>query len=193
MMGNWQPATDRRVLFASALAVTLATTAGGAALLAPGAAATASMTLDTLSVAGVNETVSGNVSDVRISTTLDYNHSVPDASRRIVKLRVGPSADNMTLLDYQQTRDPAGTASGSVTLAGTLLDHQGWTADTFDPGVANTTSREVVVEAVIEVHRSNGQVVSHTVMDTATVTLSDDAELTATIGGSGSITVSTTA
>lgn len=189
-MGKWQPATTRGVPIVIATAVLLAAV-GGAAVMAPSAEAQADLTLDTLSVSGANQTVGGNVTDVMLSTTLDYQHDVPDATRRIVKLKAGPSADDLTLLDYQQVRDPAGTASGSVTLSGSVLDHSAWTADTFAPGIANTTSQEVVVQAVVEVHRETGDVVRHSVTDTATVTLTDDTELTVSVGGTGNVTVRT--
>ncbi|AFH22477.1 hypothetical protein OSG_eHP27_00125 [environmental Halophage eHP-27] len=187
-MGDWQPAIGRRRIALLVIGLGLVVGAG-VALALPTAAGSASLEMDGLSVAGTNETVSGNVSDVQLQTTLTYSHDVPDAERRIVRLKVGPTADDLTLLDYQQTRDPTGTASGTVELAGSVLDHPSWTAKTFDPGLANTTSQEVVVQAVVEVQRAGGDAVTHTVTDTATVTLTDDAELTATISGDGSLTV----
>lgn len=155
--------------------------------------AQASMQMDGLSVADTNETVSGNVTDVQLHADLSYQHDVPDAERRLVSLKVGPTRDDLTLLDYTQTRGPEGSASGTVALSGSLLQHDRFSAEDFDPDVASTSSREIVVRAVIEVQRAGGDAVVHTVTDTATVTLTDDAELTATIGGSGSVSVETNA
>jgi hypothetical protein len=108
-------------------------------------------------------------------------------------LKVGPSKDDLTLVDYQQQRDPSGSASGTVTLSGSVLEHDTYTTESFQPAVASTSTREIVVQAVIEIQRSGGDAVTHTVTDTATIRLTDDAELTATVGGTGVVSVETDA
>jgi len=163
---------------------------GGVAFAVP-AGASADMDIGSLDVADANETVDQNVSDVVLSATLDYQHDVPDAERRIVKLKAGPSEDDLELVDYQQARDPAGTASGSVTLGGSVIDATTFTTGDFQPDVAGNTSQEIVVEAVIEVERATGDTVRHTVTDTATVHVQDGTELVVELGGSGSIDVQT--
>jgi hypothetical protein len=163
------------------------------AFVAPSSPAQASMQMDGLSIADENKTVSGNVTAVTLDADLSYQHEVPDAERRIVKLKVGPSKDDLTLVDYQQQRDPSGTASGTVTLSGSVLEHEAFSAEVFQPGVASTSAREIVVQAVVEVQRSGGDAVTHTVTDTATVRLTDDAELSAAVGGTGVVSVETDA
>jgi hypothetical protein len=176
-----------------ASSIVLLTLGVAGAFVAPSSPAQASMQMDGLSVADTNKTVSGNVTDVALTTDLSYQHDVPDADRRIVKLKVGPSKDDLTLVDYQQQRDPSGSASGTVTLSGSVLEHDTYTGESFQPAVASTSTREIVVQAVIEIQRSGGDAVTHTVTDTATVRLTDDAELTATVGGTGVVSVSTDA
>jgi hypothetical protein len=190
-MTGWQPATRRTLYGCGIVAIVIAATAGSALLLTDDASAQTDMTLDTLNVTGTDRTVSGNVTAVRLTSGLDYQPEVPDATRRIVKLQVGTTTGDFETITYQQTRDPAGTASGSVQLSGSVLDHSALSASDFQPPVANTTSQELVVRAVLEVHRSTGDVVTHTVTDTATVTLHDDGTLSATVGGTGNITVQT--
>jgi hypothetical protein len=163
------------------------------AFIAPSSPAEASMQMDGLSIADENKTVSGNVTGVTLDADLSYQHEVPDAERRIVKLKVGPSKDDLTLVDYQQQRDPSGTASGTVTLSGSVLEHEAFSAEVFQPGVASTSAREIVVRAVVEVQRSGGDAVTHTVTDTATIRLTDDAELSAEVGGTGVVSVSSDA
>jgi hypothetical protein len=108
-----------------------------------------------------------------------------------VKLKAGPSKDNLELVDYQQARDPSGTASGTVELSGSLVELSGFSAEDFNPALAETSSQEIVVQAVIEVQRAGGDPVIHTVTDTATVTVQEGTDLAATIGGEGSIEIQT--
>jgi hypothetical protein len=172
------------------LAITLTVAAGGVVAFSGGSAA-ADVKLDSLDVADANKTVTSDVSDVTLSATLSYDHSVPDADRRQVKLKAGPSKDNLELVDYQQARDPSGTASGTVELSGSLVELSGFSAEDFNPALAETSSQEIVVQAVIEVQRAGGDPVIHTVTDTATVTVQEGTELSAEIGGDGSIQIET--
>jgi len=153
----------------------------------------ADIAVGSLSVADVNRTVNGNVSDVTLSTDLAYEHDVPDADRRVLKLKVGPSADNLETVAFRNDRDVAGTDSGTVILSGSVLDHTEWTAGDMDPALAATKTTELTVQAEIEITRANGQTVTDTVTDTVTVTLHDGSELTAAIGGDGTLTVETDA
>lgn len=142
-------------------------------------------------VGDVNETVDGDVSDVTLAADLSYQHDVPDATRRLVKLKVGPDEDNLETVAFVQDDDPSGQDSGTVTLSGSLTDTSAFDAADFDPALAESQTREVVVAATIEVRRANGDPVTTTVTDTVTVTLHDGATLSATVGGSGSIDVAT--
>lgn len=183
---------DRRLAYrVTIIAVVIAITAGGMIALSGGSAG-AQVSFDGLDVSDTNQTVTSDVSDVQLSTTVQYEHDVPDADRRQIKLKAGPSKDALELVDYRQARDPAGVASGSVELSGSLVELSGFTADDFNPALADTSSKEIVIQAVIEVQRTNGDPVIHTVTDTATVTIQDGAELTATITGNGDLTVETT-
>jgi hypothetical protein len=172
------------------LAITLSVAVGGVVAFSGGSAA-ADVSLDSLDVADANKTVTSDVSDVTLSGTLTYDHSVPDADRRQVKLKAGPSEDNLELVDYQQARDPSGVASGTVELSGSLVELSGFSAEDFNPALAETSSQEIVVQAVIEVQRAGGDPVIHTVTDTATVTVQEGTDLTAEIGGEGSIEIVT--
>lgn len=187
-------ATNRRRQLVYRIGIVLLVLAAsvGAAIAVSGSSAAASLEMDQLSVSDTSETVTGNVSDVQLSTTLSYEHDVPDADRRQIKLKAGPTQDDLEMVTFRQERDPAGTASGSVDLTGSVLDVSGFTADDFDPEVASTSSQDIVVQAIIEVQRPDADPVKHIVTDTATVTITDGTQLTATIGGDGSITIETT-
>jgi hypothetical protein len=185
---RWQP-NRRQYRYLAVALVVLA--AGGALALGGTTTASADVAVGDLNVAGANQTVDGDVSDVRLDTTLAYEHDVPDAERRIIRLKVGTSEDDPELLDYVQEDNPAGVGSGSVDLGGSVLEHPSLSADEFDPALAETNSKKLVIQAVIEVQRAGGDAVTHTVTDTATVTLHDGAELTVELGGDGSLTVET--
>lgn len=185
-----QPA-DRARVYQAVVVVLVVGSAGAVFVVGGSGTANAAVQMDDLNVSNANKTVSGNVSDVVLATTLQYQHDVPDATRRIVKLKAGPTESDLELLAYQQTRDPSGSASGSVTLSGGLVSDGPFQASQFDPALADTKSRDVVIQAVVEVHRATGDVVTHTLTDTATVTLHDDATLTVELGGTGSFTAET--
>lgn len=184
-------ATNRRTVTYRILIIMLAAAVAIGGVVAFGGSTSAEIQFDGLDVADANETVTSDVSDVTLAATVDYSHDVPDADRRQVKLKAGPTEDDLELVDYQQERDPAGVASGSVTLSGSLVDLSGFSAEDFNPDLAETSSQEIVVQAVIEVQRANGDPVIHTVTDTATVTIEEGTELSATIGGTGEITIQT--
>jgi len=191
-MSHWQPATRRTVYRLAIITAALGLVGMGALTVATtGAGAQADVGVDGLTVPDVNRTVSGNVSDVRLAADLTYSHDVADADRRIVKLQVGPNADNLKTIGYVNQRDPNAKASGTVTLEGSVLEHAAFAAGDVDPERAGTTNTTMVVRAVIEIHRPNGETVTASATDTATLTLTDDADLTATINGSGALTVET--
>lgn len=185
-----QPATRTRVYQATIILLVVGA-AGTVLVVGSTDEVQAGAQMQSLNVSNANETVAGNVSDVVLATTLQYQHDVPNADRRIIKIEVGPSADQLELLAYQQTRDPSDTASGTATISGGLVGDGPFQASTFNPAVANTSSQELVIRATVEVHRASGDVVTHTVTDTATVTLHDDATLTVELGGTGEFTVTT--
>lgn len=181
--------TRRAIGIALATSILLASV--GVGLMVASGGASADVSMDGLTVDDHEATVGGDVSDVLLATTIGFSHDVPDASRRIVRVEVGPSEDSLETLAFKQERDPSGTASGEVDLTGSLVSDGPFTADTFNPALAGNETTQVVVQATIEVHRENGDPVRHTVTDTATVRLSDDAELTVDLGGSGSFEVET--
>lgn len=187
----WRPAS-RRQWYRLGLVTLALTTVGIAALL--GAATTADAQTDlsvgSLNVTGVNDTVSGNVTDATVSATLDYKLDVPDADRRIVRLEAGPTANDTALLDYTQ-RETDGAATGTVTLSGSLFEHRKYSTVTLTPDRAATHTTQFVVVAEIEVTRSDGDPVTTTVEDTVTLTLADDGTLVADIGGSGEVSIQT--
>jgi len=186
----------RRQLYRLGIIIVVLTAVGlGAVAVAdPAGAATADVSTETLSVSGANQTVveGENVSDVTLSATLAYDHDVPDATQRVVELRVGPQGGDTQYVDYVVESEPSGTASGEVDLSGSVIEATDLTADDFDPATATTTTQDLVVEAVIEVERENGETVRHVASDTATVTIEDGTDLTVTVGGDGDLTVETT-
>lgn len=148
-------------------------------------------TVGGLDIQGVDRTVSGNVSAVTLDAKIDFSHDVPDATSRIVELHVGPSESELDQLSFRRESDPRGDTIGAVEMQGDVTDTSAFSADDFAPPVAGNESQQVVVQAVIEVERPNGQTVTATATDTATVQLTDSATLSADVGGTGNITVAT--
>lgn len=187
------PNTNRRQVVSIILALALITVGAGVAVYGTTdtAEASSSLALNSLSVADANTTVNSDVRDVTLGVSVDYEHEVPDATRRIVKVKVGPSKQDLELLTYSQTTDLQGTETGTVSLSGSLLKHSAWDASTFDPALAGNTTTTVVVQATIEIERANGETERHSVTDTATVVVRDGTVLVVRVGGSGSFTVST--
>jgi len=176
-------------LIAVVTGVTLVTV--GALATAVPASGQTNVEMGTLTVSDVNRTVDGDVSDVRIDTEINYEHDVPDATRRIIKLKAGPSADELETVTFVQDSDPQGKDSGSVTASGSLTELSAYSASDFDPALAGTQTRTVVVAAEIEVRRDGGSPVTTQVTEPVTVTLHDGAVLSADVGGSGSVSVNT--
>lgn len=144
-----------------------------------------------LDVSGVNKTVDGNVSTVTLSTNVGYEFNVPDAERRIVSVSVGPSKDNMEQVGFRQDTNPGGSDTGTVSIGGDVTDTSLYSAKDFDPELAGDKTTVMVVRATVEVRRANGEPVTATATDTVTVELEDGATLSADVGGSGSVTVTT--
>jgi hypothetical protein len=177
-------------LLISAVVLAVAVTAFLALAVQP-ANAQATVEMGELQIADVNQTVDGDVSDVTVDTTLAYNHSVPDATTRILKLQAGPTRDQLTELTFAAERDVAGTDAGTVDLSASLLEADGITASDLNPAIADTTETTVYVAATIEVKRENGESVTRTVVEPVTLTLTDGATLDVAVGGEGSLTVET--
>lgn len=160
---------------------------GGLALgMSQPASSQTDLQLDSLQIDDVNRTVSGNVSDVSVSVSLDYQWTVPDATRRIVKLKAGTDPNALQTLTFASTQ-VTGSGSGSTTLSASLLEDTSLTAADFDPAYAEQTSTEIIVQAVIEVRRASGEAVTQTVTETVLITVHDDGTITAQIGGTGSV------
>jgi len=191
-MFDWQPATRQQMYRLALLSLALAVVGASAiAVAATSADGQTSVEMDGLDVADVNRTISGNVTDVTLSADLSYSHDIADTEQRIIKLKAGPSEEELSTISYVVARDAPGTDSGTVTLTGSLLEADGLTASDLDPALASTNETDVVVQAVVEIERADGEVVRRTVMDTAVIRLTDDGELAVSIGGSGGFSVKT--
>lgn len=177
------------------IAVLLGTSlvAAGAILVATQPAeAQTDATLDDLQIGDVNETVDGNVTAVGLTADVGYQWDVPDASRVVVRLKAGPDRDSLETLTFRQVDDADSTGSGTYQMGGDVTTHSRLAPSTFNPDLASTESTSVVVVAEIEVRRAGGGNVTTTASDTVDVTLHDGATLSAQVGGTGNLTVSTT-
>lgn len=181
--------TAYRIL--TVLGVALLATAAGVTLATQPASGQADVSTGSLNISGGNQTVDGDVSDVRVQTVANYQYGVPDATRWIVKLQVGPTTDQLETVDYVQEETTDGQASGSVGLDGSVLAHPAFSASDFDPPVAGETQTDVVVRVGLEVRRANGDPVVAQATETVTVGVTDGAELTASVGGQGEIEIVT--
>ena len=196
-MQIWQPASPgtkkQRLALTLALVIMLPIATVAALTLAPQSAAASGLTLGALTVSDVNRTINGNVTDVRVNARLDYQHDVPDATRRIVKLQVGPSENDLETVTFIQEPDPQGKTSGTVELSGSLLDANAFSRMDFDPALADSKTTEVVVRATVEVRREGGSPVTKSVTKHVSVSLTDGTELTVDVGGSVEVVVVTDA
>lgn len=155
------------------------------------AAGQADLTLDTLSIADANETITEDIQTVELETTLDYNHDVPDTDRRLITLEARPEGGTYEQVTFSTDDVVSDAESGSVTLSGDLLQHSEISAVDLQPAVAGNTTTDIDVRATLEVQRENGDTTTATVEDTATLSLHDGTTLTAEIGGTGDLTVTT--
>lgn len=186
------PTVERRTVYSITVAlVALAVAVGLLVAGVPSAAqGDTDVSVESLSVADHETTVTGDVSDVTLDATVGYNHSVPDATERIIELRVGPTESDLQTVSFIREQDPTGTATGTESLSGSLVD-AGFDASALTPATAGTTETQVVVQVRMELTRANGETLTRTAEDTATLTLHDDATLSASLGGTGAFTVST--
>jgi hypothetical protein len=193
-MRGWQPANRTEWYRLIAILTLLVTASGGVLVAASGSASgTASMNVGNFTVDGVNKTTTANVSDVMLGADVNYEYDVADAEDVIVRLKVGPKGGDRVLVNYEMMRDVPASDSGTVTLSGSVLQHESLEVSDFQPGLTETATRELVVEAVVEVTRANGETVTRTVTDSVTVTVRDGTEFEVSVGGSGSVSVETEA
>lgn len=144
-----------------------------------------------LTVDGVNRTLEGNITGARVETTLNYEIDVADASRRVIRLKVGPNANDTTTLDFSNADVTADQSSGTVTLAGSLFKHESLNASALTPGHGMTNTTEVVVVAEIAVTTTNGETIETVVERPVDITLTDPGGPIARLGGTGNVTVQT--
>ena len=185
-MQRWQPAFGSTVTYRTvgvSIIVLLVAGMSVLSLVPQTTRATADLSLGSLDASGVNQTVDGDVSDVRLNAAIDYQHDIPDATRRIVKLQVGTTKDNLETVSFVQEPDPDGTASGTVDLTTSLFDASALSPEDVDPGMAETKKTDVLVRAVVEVRRAGGEPVTQTVTERVTLKIHDGTELTASVGG----------
>jgi predicted secreted protein len=178
-------------LLATLVGVTLVT-AGGIMIATQPTQAQTDLQLDGLNISDVNRSVDGDVSAVALSTDVDYSFDVPDSSRVVVELKAGPDRQHLETLAFRNIDNPNTEGSGSFEMGGDLTQHTRLSPQQFNPALAGTRTKSVVVVARIEVRRSGGGNVTSTASDRVDVTLHDGATLNASVGGTGNITVSAT-
>lgn len=183
----------RRQLYRLGIVLVLVAAAGVGAILGGVATADATSTvaMNDLTIPDANETVDGNVSDVTVQTDVSYSWMVPDAERVVVTLKAGPSASELETVTFQQLDDPAGDGSGTMQLGGSLTELTAYSASDFDPALASTEQTDLVVGVEIEVRRPNDPAVTSMVTEPVSVSVTDGTELTATVGGTGNVSVAT--
>jgi len=139
--------------------------------------------LDSLETRNVEHTVNGQLEDVSVSGTIDYQYNVPDATQRTVKLQVGSSENDLETVTFDYDREPPANETERVTLDSSIFESQAFTRSELSPSVASTKTTEVVVRVILEIERENGETVTSQETETVTVTLHDDAELSSAVGG----------
>lgn len=157
---------------------------------APGAGQ-AELDTNSLEIDGVDRTVDGDVSEVQLSTELDYQYNVPDVDSHTVTLYVAPEGGDYETVTYQYETRVDANNSGSVELSGDITDHSEISASDIDPATATTETTTVQIKTDIEVNRETGDPVTDQSETTATIELTDSGSLEASVGGTGELTVTT--
>jgi len=192
---TWQPPTPKqwhRVGLAAAVTVTLLL-AGGltASFVTESTAQQTEAELSEWSVDDVNRTLDGDLSDLDLTADVEYQYDVEDADRRLVKLAVGPTKNKTETITFEYDREPAPQGAGTVTLTESILSAESLDAEMFRPALAESNTTEIVVGAGLEIQRANGETVTSWAYDRVEIMLTDDATLTASVGGTGNVTVQT--
>ena len=137
----------------------------------------------------VNQTMTGELEDVEITTTADWEYNVDNADVRSVHLVAGPSENETDRISYMVDSGVPDEDSGVTEFEASLFDSDTLDKDEFAPGVDETETTEVVVGIGIEVRTENGAEMELYEYETVTVSLTDEGELDGEISGSGSLTV----
>lgn len=188
----WQPTTPTNPRRIAYLAATLFLVVLAAVVIIPApGAGQAELDVDSLEIDGVEKTVDGDVSEVQLSTELDYQYDVPNADSHTVTLYVAPEGGNYETVTYNYESSVDANTSGSVALSGDITEHSKISASDIDPAVATTETTTVQIKTDIEVTRDNGDPVTDQSETTATIQLTDSGSLEASVGGTGELTVTT--
>lgn len=151
--------------------------------------ASADVQVGSLSVDDVNRTVDGGVTDVQIDASLTYGTSAPDPQMRVVELLAGPSESELSVVSFSHSNQP--DATGTVDLSGSLVELDSIDAETLTPATGETTTQDIVVGARIEVERANGDTITRTVTQPATIRIENGTDITADLGGEIDLSVQT--
>lgn len=186
--------TERQWYRYALIALGLTTLVIAAVLMGAGSASANTNTdlaVEDLTIDGANKTLQGNVTGATVETTLNYEIDVADASRRVVRLKVGPTANDTTTLDFSNADVTADQTDGTVTLSGSLFDHESLNASMLTPAHDQTRTTEVVVVAEITVTTTDGETVETVVERPVDISLTDPGGPIARLGGTGAVTVQT--
>jgi len=164
---------------------------GVAALTVLATPAAADVTVDGLTANDTDHDLGGNVSDVTLTGDLAYEHDVTDADQRVIELQVAPDGESPESVAYIVETDPADTASGTVTLTGSIFDHSALAVSDVQPAAGETTTTELTVRVEMEITQTDGETVMATATDTATLTLTADGDAELSIGGEADLSVQT--
>ena len=188
--------TERQWYRYGLLALGIATLALAVLLLTASPAGASNQTdldVGNLTVDGVNKTLEGNITGANVTTTLNYEIDVEDASRRVVRLKVGPTANDTTTLDFSNADVTADQTTGTVTLSGSLFEHADLNASALTPAHDKTRTTEIVVVAEITVTTTDGETIETVVERPVDISLTDPGGPIARLGGTGNVTVQTDA
>ncbi|MFW6152899.1 MAG: hypothetical protein ACOC42_00925 [Halobacteriota archaeon] len=131
------------------------------------------------------------VSDVRLAVSADLDWSVPDATKRIVRLDARPAgASEYTAVAWDINESPGDGEVRTIDLEGSLLDLEAFNESDIVPEPGETTETDVEVRLYLGIDDADGERLEANATTTATLTLEHTGEaIHVDVGGHGDFVV----
>ena len=155
---------------------------GGSAIAVVGAQpARAQVSVDDVSVS--DATFEADAVDPVVDATIAYAYRHDSTTELAFELLVGE-----TVIASESLRTASTELESETELSGRVADADGWTASDFEAPAGETTTRDVTVGVRFAVLDGDSVVIEDTAADTATVTVENPNDSTASVGMAAQIT-----
>ena len=161
----------------------------GVAALAVGSDdARAEISVDDLAVSDAERRTEHPEATPRIDVTVAFAFDVPRISETELWLSVGPTDSDRQQLDDATVTTNTTTVESDREFGASLLDHDAFEADDFQPDAETTVEYELDIEVGITILDGDDEIATDTATDTATVLVENTADGTeVSIGGGGTL------